>query len=157
MQAILDIYIPRAFQWYKELFNLMNFDLYNRPLKIWESIGTLTPKLGVHLGVWGFIPSHSLALPKAWNLTPRLHFWPALSQALALVRSPRLGLWHPLWWTFLPTKVVSISIVFPDFKYKPPNFVYVEIGTSNRVLLHHLQYNLLPLPNQLTHWEVEHA
>jgi uncharacterized membrane protein YbaN (DUF454 family) len=34
----------------------MNFDLWNRPLKIWECTGALTPKVkvcGVHLGVWG--------------------------------------------------------------------------------------------------------
>ncbi len=30
---------------YKELFNLMSFDPYNCPLKIWESIGTLIPKV----------------------------------------------------------------------------------------------------------------
>ncbi len=29
----------------------MNFDPYNRSLKIWESIGTPTPKVGAHLGV----------------------------------------------------------------------------------------------------------
>jgi len=40
----------------------MNFDPYDRPLKIRESIGIPTPKVGAHLGVWGFIPSHSLAL-----------------------------------------------------------------------------------------------
>jgi hypothetical protein len=40
----------------------MNFDPYNRPLKIWESIGTLIPKMRAHLGVWGFIFSHSLTL-----------------------------------------------------------------------------------------------
>ncbi len=33
----------------------MSFDLYNRPLKIREPIGTKTPKVGVHLRVWGFI------------------------------------------------------------------------------------------------------
>jgi hypothetical protein len=40
----------------------MNFDPCNCLLKIWESIGTPIPKMGVHLGVWGFIPSHSFAL-----------------------------------------------------------------------------------------------
>jgi hypothetical protein len=35
----------------------MSFDPCNRPLKIWKSIGTITPKVGAHLGVWGFIPS----------------------------------------------------------------------------------------------------
>jgi len=43
---------------------------------------------------WGFIPSHSLALPKAWNVIAEPPSWPAPSQALALVTSPRLGLQH---------------------------------------------------------------
>jgi hypothetical protein len=50
----------------------MGFDPYNRPLNIQKSIGTPTPKMGVHLGVWGFIPSRSFALPDsllAHNLT----------------------------------------------------------------------------------------
>jgi len=71
-KPIFDIYIPRTFQWYKELFNPMSFGPCNRPLKIWESIGTPTPKVRVHLGMWGFIPSHSLALLGAWNVTPKL-------------------------------------------------------------------------------------
>ncbi len=29
--------------------------------------------MGAHLGVWGFIPSHSPTLSGAWNVTPRLH------------------------------------------------------------------------------------
>jgi hypothetical protein len=37
----------------------MGFDPYNCSLKIWESIRTPTPKVGVHLEVWRFIPSHS--------------------------------------------------------------------------------------------------
>jgi hypothetical protein len=40
----------------------MGFDLYNCALKIWESIGSPTPTMGVHLGVWGFIP-HTLCTP----------------------------------------------------------------------------------------------
>ncbi len=58
-KPILKIYVPRAFQWYKELFNLMGFDPYNYTLKVWESIKTPTPKMGAHLGVWGFIPYFS--------------------------------------------------------------------------------------------------
>jgi hypothetical protein len=38
----------------------MNFDPFNCPLKIQEPIGTPTPKIGAHLGVWKFIPSHFL-------------------------------------------------------------------------------------------------
>ncbi len=33
----------------------MGFDPWNRPLKIQESTGTPTPKMGAHLGVWVFI------------------------------------------------------------------------------------------------------
>jgi hypothetical protein len=47
----------------------MSFDPYNRPLQIWESIGIQIPKMRAHLGVWGFIPSHFLALSGARNVT----------------------------------------------------------------------------------------
>jgi hypothetical protein len=93
-EPILDIYILKDFQWYKELFNLMGFDPWNCSLKVRDSIWTPTPKVGTHLGVWGFIPSHSPTLPRAWNVTPELPSWPAPLQALALVASPRLGLRH---------------------------------------------------------------
>jgi hypothetical protein len=72
----------------------MSFDPYNRSLKIRKSIGTPTPKVGVPLGVWGFIPSHSFTLLGAWNVTPEFPSWPAPLQALILVVSPRLGLWQ---------------------------------------------------------------
>jgi hypothetical protein len=64
-KPILDIYDLRAFQWYKENLNPMIFDPCNDLLKIRESIGTQTPKVGAHLKVWGFILSHFLALPGA--------------------------------------------------------------------------------------------
>jgi hypothetical protein len=50
----------------------MSFDPYNRPLKVRGSIKTPTPKVGGHLGMWGFIPSRSLAFLGAWNVTPEL-------------------------------------------------------------------------------------
>jgi len=61
-KPILEIYVQRAFRWYKDFFNLMGFDPYNCTLKVRESIETPTPKMGAHLGVWGFIPcfSHTL-------------------------------------------------------------------------------------------------
>ncbi len=37
-EPILDIYVPKYFQWYKKIFNLMNFDPCDHPLKIQESI-----------------------------------------------------------------------------------------------------------------------
>jgi hypothetical protein len=75
-KPILDIYVLKAFQWFKELFNPMGFDPYNWSLKIQESIGTPTPKVGVHLGVWRFIPSpsreHEIWLP-GFTLGLHLH------------------------------------------------------------------------------------
>jgi hypothetical protein len=59
-EPISNIYFSRAFQLFKERFNPMSFDPFNCSLKIWKSIGTPTPNMGVHLGVWGFFPSHSL-------------------------------------------------------------------------------------------------
>jgi hypothetical protein len=40
----------------------MIFYPFNFHLKIQESIEILTSKVKVHLGVWGFIPSHSPTL-----------------------------------------------------------------------------------------------
>jgi hypothetical protein len=58
-KPILDIYIPRTFQWYKYFFSSICFDPCNCSLKIWKSIGIPIPKMGTHLGVWKFIPSLS--------------------------------------------------------------------------------------------------
>jgi hypothetical protein len=83
---------------FQELFNGINNSSIqwvltpcNCSLKIQESIRTLIPKVGAHLGVRRFIPSHFPTLPGAWN---GLHSWLAPLQALALVMSPRLGLRH---------------------------------------------------------------
>jgi hypothetical protein len=51
-EPILNMYVPRAFQWSKELFNPLSFDSCNYSLKIWKSIGTPTPKVGAPLGMW---------------------------------------------------------------------------------------------------------
>jgi hypothetical protein len=42
----------------------MSFDPRNRLLQIQKSIETPTPKVGAHLGVCGFIPSHFPTLLK---------------------------------------------------------------------------------------------
>jgi len=97
MRTILDIYVPRAFQGYKELLNLIGFLPFNYSLKIQESIRTLIPKMGAHLGVlrvWGFILSHSPTLLGTWDVIPELPSWPTPLQALALVMNPRLRLRH---------------------------------------------------------------
>ncbi len=93
-EPISYIYILWVFSWYKGLFNSMNFDPYNCILKILDSIRTPTPKMGTHLGVWGFVPSHCPTFPGTWNVTPKLHSWPTILQTLASVTSPWLGLWH---------------------------------------------------------------
>jgi len=93
-EPILNIYVRRAFQWYKELLNLLSFDPYNRPLKIQKSIEIPTPKVETPLGVWGSDPSHSLTLSRTCGVIPGLPFWLTTLQALALVASPRLGLRH---------------------------------------------------------------
>jgi hypothetical protein len=43
----------------------MGFNPYNFSMKIRESIKTLIPKVGAHLGMWRFIPSHSPTFLKA--------------------------------------------------------------------------------------------
>jgi len=43
-ESSLDMYVPRAFQRYNELFNLMIFYLYNHSLKIQESMEFKLPK-----------------------------------------------------------------------------------------------------------------
>jgi hypothetical protein len=63
-------HILKTFQWYKEIFNQMSFDPSNCSLKIQKSIGILIPKVGVQLGMCGFIPSHSLAFSWVWMWLP---------------------------------------------------------------------------------------
>ncbi len=72
-EPMLGIYVLRYFQWYKERCNPMGFDPYNYFMNIQESIRTLTPKAGAHLGMWGFILSHSCMLPGTWNVILGLH------------------------------------------------------------------------------------
>jgi hypothetical protein len=93
-EPILDIYVSIAFQWYKKFLKPFGFDPCNHSLNIWESTGTPTPDMRVHLGVWGFFPSHSFALPGHENAIPGLNLAPDPCKPFALVTSPRLGLWH---------------------------------------------------------------
>jgi hypothetical protein len=75
-EPILNIYVPKDFQGYRELLNPMGVNPYNCSLKIQESTRTLIPKVGPHLGV----RVHYLTIfytPRAWNVTPELPFWPA--------------------------------------------------------------------------------
>jgi hypothetical protein len=54
----------------------MSFDPWNHLFKIQESIMIPTPKVGGHLAVWGFIPSHSPTLLGVWNVMHGIHsYW----------------------------------------------------------------------------------
>jgi hypothetical protein len=59
----------------------MGFDPCNRTMRIWELTMTPIPKVGIPLGVWGSIPSHSLALPPSL-LARRLRLWHMLCCSL---------------------------------------------------------------------------
>jgi len=91
-EPILDIYVPRDFQWYKQRHNSLSFDLWNRSLKFQESTGTPSPKVGVALGVWRFTPSYFPTLPRVCDVTPGLSLGPHLCNPFALVASPKLRL-----------------------------------------------------------------
>ncbi len=93
-EPILDIYVLRAFQWYKERHKLLSFDSSNWSLKFQESTGTPSPKVGVALGVWGLTPSHSPTLPGVYDVTPGFPLGPHPCNPFALVTSPKLGLRH---------------------------------------------------------------
>jgi hypothetical protein len=88
-KSTFDIYVPRNFQWYKEIFNQMGFDPCNCSLKIQESIETPTPKMGDSLGSMNV---HSLTL----SYTPknmRCDSWASLLAhtlaSLCLGREPK--------------------------------------------------------------------
>jgi hypothetical protein len=77
-KPILDIYVPKFFQWYKELFNLMNFVSDFQIGNSFESVGV-----------------HSLTLSCAFRnmkCDSQACYWPVALQGLALVTNPRLKL-----------------------------------------------------------------
>jgi hypothetical protein len=80
-EPILDIYVPRAFQWYQERNNPLRFDPSTRPLKFQESTETPSPKMGVALGVNTHTPSHFLKLQGVCG-DSRAFSWPAPFQCL---------------------------------------------------------------------------
>jgi hypothetical protein len=105
-KPILDIYVLRAFQWYKEHHKPLRFDPSNYSLKFRESTKTPSPKMGVALGVWVFTPSHFLTLLGVYDVTPQLPLgpqpcnvfaltfelpssWPTTLQPLCLGREPK--------------------------------------------------------------------
>jgi hypothetical protein len=91
-EPISDIYVPRAFQWYKKRYKPLSFDPSNQSLKFWESTGTPSPKVGVALRVRGFTPSHFPTLPGVCDVIFGLPLGPHPCNPFALVASPKLGL-----------------------------------------------------------------
>jgi hypothetical protein len=114
-KPILDIYVLRIFQWYKEHHKPLNFDPWNRSLKFQESIGSPSPKVGVALGVWMFTLSHSLTLsyiPESMWCDSRASFWPAPLRPICL--NSRASFWpatlQPLCFGREPkTRVVTLE------------------------------------------------
>jgi hypothetical protein len=88
-KPILDICIPKYFQWYKELLKLLSFDPCNGLLKIRESIGTPSPKVWVALRGWRFIPSHFLTLPWTCGVTLELPLGSQPYKPLCLGHEPK--------------------------------------------------------------------
>ncbi len=74
-EPILDIYVPRTFQCYKEHHKPLSFDPYNRSLKFQQSTETPSPKVGVVLGVWGYTPSYSFILPHTFLHSQECVMW----------------------------------------------------------------------------------
>jgi hypothetical protein len=87
-EPILNINVPRAFQWYNKRHKPLSFDPSNRSLKFWESTGTLSPKVRVALGVWRLTPSHSPTLSGVSDVTPELPLGPHPCNPFCLGREP---------------------------------------------------------------------
>jgi hypothetical protein len=107
-EPILDIYVSIDFQWYEEFLKPLVFHLCNHFLNIWESTGTPIPNMGVHLGMWGFFPSHSFALSRHENVTPGLSLGSHPYKPFALVVSSRLGSRHYNYKKFRMLRMVRI-------------------------------------------------
>jgi hypothetical protein len=73
-EPILNIYVLRAFQWYKECLNPMNFDPCNRSLKIRESIWDSNSHNG---SSFESVRVHSLTLFCTLGIT-RCNYWASL-------------------------------------------------------------------------------
>jgi hypothetical protein len=101
-ELISNIYVPRALQQCKELFNPMSFDPCNRPLKIRKFIGT-NSQSGNSFGTVGV---HSFTLsytPGNMKCNSQASFWLAPLPTLALVTSPKLRLRN------LPSMLLQVS------------------------------------------------
>jgi len=115
-KPILSIYILKNFQWYKERHKLLNFNPWNHSLKFRESTEIPSPKVGVTLVVWRFIPSHFHTPPEhvMWLLGSS---WPAPLQPFCFGRKPK-------------TRVTTWS------KYAPPP-IWAKVKTGQELIQIH--------------------
>jgi hypothetical protein len=88
-KLILDIYALITFQWYKEFFEAMSFDPWNRVLKVWESICNSNFQHGSWL--WS-VRLHSLTLfgiPGSMWCDSRVFLLACNLASLCLSREPK--------------------------------------------------------------------
>jgi hypothetical protein len=111
----------------------MGFDPYNCSMKIWKFIGTPTSKMGTHLGVWVFIPSYSLTLPRAWDVILGLPSWPA-SPCLGREPKDRIATKNLIWklngHIFFQYKVDVDNV---EWKFKIQNLLLAKQLNENYV------------------------
>ncbi len=94
-KPIIDIYVLRVFQWYKEVLNPMSSNLSNCSLKIQKFQRDSNSQSGSPLrNVWAHF-SHSFAFLGMWMWFPGYTLRPTPFHALALIVSPRIRSWHP--------------------------------------------------------------
>jgi hypothetical protein len=86
-KPILGIYASRAFWWYKERLKERSLTPEIAFWRFESPFRTPTPNMGVHLGVWGFIPSHSLHSREHVKWLPGLPLGPQPCHALPWLRA----------------------------------------------------------------------
>jgi len=93
-EPILNIYVPRAFQWYKKIFNPMGCD----PLQSFSKYSKIHhDSNSQHGSSLGNVRVHSLTFSYtsgSMKCDSHAPSWFATLQASALVSNPRLGLRH---------------------------------------------------------------
>ncbi len=138
---ILDIYTPRAFQWYKELFQPWSFDPWNRLLKIWESTGTPTPKVELPWECEGSFPLTLLHSREHAEWLPGSS-WPATLQPPCLGRKPKAKV------TTFVHFVFSLWVYF-KFTLAFPHWLFVFYLCSHKIMYKISQEELGLRKNQL--------
>jgi hypothetical protein len=126
-EPILDIYVSRAFHWYKERNKPWSFDPSKRSLKFLESFGDSTLTNSQHGSSLGSVRVHSLtlsgvfALPGACDVTPGSTSRPTTSQPPCLGRKPN-------------ARVATKCFMFQSER-KTQNQNYNQKSSSNRYVL----------------------